>query len=239
MIISENRFPLFRIMLFPDHAPGRDRGHQQRDQDVIAGQRQAQKAPLHFVAADDLLGIEARQQVTSAAEISNRPGAIGRSLPKSPFDAGMIGAEHGIAERQGSKKHQPRNQHPAWGIPGGGERDQRAERDRQVIGIALFEAERTGADIQHQLKVPGARQRRSRNSRDRQRHRQRGVGGAARMRLAGGGVKCHIDLPYPEASYPARPVLSRRARSHWSVFGSVFGSVLAVRRPGRTLQYAG
>ena len=187
--------PLFRSSSFPDDAPGRDRGHRQRDQHAIAGERQAQKAPLHLVAADHLLGIEARQQVAGAAEISDRSGAIGRSLPELPFDAGMIGAEHGVAECRGSKKRKARDHHSARRIPCRGERDQRAERDRQVIGVALLEAERTGADIQHQLKEPRARQRRRRNDRDCQRRGQRGVRGGVCMRLAGGGVECHIRLP--------------------------------------------
>ena len=35
-------------------APQRDRGHQQRDQHVVAGEREAEEAPLHLVAADHL-----------------------------------------------------------------------------------------------------------------------------------------------------------------------------------------
>ncbi len=64
-------------------------------------------------------------------------------------------------------------------VPRGGERDEDAERQRQVIGVALLQAERTGPDIQHQLEEPGARQRRRRDDRDRERGKQRGVGGDA------------------------------------------------------------
>src|SRR5881396_2803549 len=49
------------------------------------------------------------------------------------------------------------------GAPRSRKRDEKTEREGQIIGIALFEAERTGADIQHQLEEPGARQRRRRN----------------------------------------------------------------------------
>ena len=129
----------------------------------------------------------------------------------------MIGAEHGVAECRGSKKRKARDQHPARRIPCRGERDQRAERDRQVIGVALLEAERTGADIQHQLKEPRARQRRRRNDRDCQRRGQRGVAGVGRMRGAGGGVNCHVGLPWLKASYPGGPTLSRWPRSNSSV----------------------
>jgi len=37
-----------------------------------------------------------------------------------------------------------------------GERQQRRERNGEVIGVALFETQRTGPDVQHQLEEPGA-----------------------------------------------------------------------------------
>ena len=87
----------------------------QRDQHVVAGERQAEKAPLHFVAADHLHGVEPLQQIAGAAEISDRAGAIGRPLPKAPFDAGVIGAEPGIAERGQRENGKPRAAAPARG----------------------------------------------------------------------------------------------------------------------------
>src|SRR6267142_5246898 len=57
-------------------APCGDRGHQERDQKIVAGQRQAEEAPLHFVAADHLHAVETLQQIAGAAEISDWPGAI-------------------------------------------------------------------------------------------------------------------------------------------------------------------
>ena len=62
-----------------------------------------------------------------------------------------------------------------------------AERQRQIIGVALFEAERTRADVQNQLEEPGARQRIRRNERNRQRRDQRGIGRKARRQRMGGG----------------------------------------------------
>src|SRR6202022_4070026 len=112
-----------------DDSPRRNRGHQQRDQHIVAGQRQAEKAPLHFVAADHFYRVEALQQVSGAAEIADRAGAVGRPLPKMPFDAGVIGAEPGIAECGGCENCEARDQHRARGIPRRGERHQRAERD--------------------------------------------------------------------------------------------------------------
>ena len=57
------------------------------------------------------------------------------------------------------------------------------ERQGQIIGIALFEAERTGPDIQHQLEEPGARQRRGGYGRNRQRRHRHRIGGKARVGL--------------------------------------------------------
>ena len=89
-----------------DDSPQSQRRHQQRDQHIVAGERQAEKSPLHFVAADHLDGVEALQQGAGAAEIADRPGAIGRPLEEMPFDAGMVGAEPGIAERRQRQQHQ-------------------------------------------------------------------------------------------------------------------------------------
>ena len=100
LIESEPNENALRALGGPGDAPGRDRGHQQRDQHVVAGERQAEEAPLHLVAADHFHRVEPLQQIAGAAEIADRPGAIGRPLPKPPFDAGVIGAEPGIAERR-------------------------------------------------------------------------------------------------------------------------------------------
>ena len=61
-----------------DEAPRRDRGHQQRDQHVVAGERQAEESPLHLVAADHFHRIEPLQEIAGAAEIADRAGAFGR-----------------------------------------------------------------------------------------------------------------------------------------------------------------
>jgi hypothetical protein len=175
-------------------APCRNRGHQKRDQHVVAGQREAEKTPLHFIAADHLDGVETLQQAAGAAEIPDRPCAFGRPLPKPPFDAGVIGPEPGIAERGEREDGEAEIEHRARRVFRRGQRNKHAERDRQIVGVALLEAERTGADIQHQLKEPRARQRRRGNDRDRQRCSEHGVGIAARMRPVCGGVKRHIGL---------------------------------------------
>ena len=184
----------FRLGAPLDDAPGRDRGHQERDQHIVAGQRQAEKPPLHLVAAHHLHGVETLQQVAGAAEIADRAGAFGRPLPEPPFDAGVIGGEPGIAERRQREDGEARSERGARRIPRRGERDQRAKRDHQIIGIALLEAERTGADIQHQLEEPRPRQRRGRDRRDRERRRQRRVAVAARMRGVCDGVRRHDHL---------------------------------------------
>src|SRR5438445_271405 len=128
-------------------APSRDRGHQQRDQEIVAGQRQAEEAPLHFVAADYPHGVETLQQIAGAAEISNGAGAIGRPLPKTPFDAGVIGPQPGTGEAGSGENGEAGIKHRARRASRRGKRRQDAERHRQVIGVALLEAERTGTDV--------------------------------------------------------------------------------------------
>ena len=188
----------------------RDHRHQQRDQHVVAGEREAEEAPLHLVAADHLDGVEPLQQLAGAAEIDDRPGAIGRALPELPFDAGVIAAEPGIGERCEQQARQTRPARPAAAPRARRQTPPRsAERQGQIIGVALFEAERTGPDIQHELEEPGARQRRGRDGRNRQRRNGRRIGGKARRRRMGGG-RCHGQSPEHRSMLKqATAVLSR------------------------------
>jgi membrane AbrB-like protein len=151
----------------PGHAPRRNRGHQQRDQHIVTGERQAEEAPLHLVATHDFDLVEALQKAAGAAEISDRPGAIGRSLPKPPFDAGVISTERGVDERRQRQDRKARQQKRPRRALRRCERKERRERHGKIIGVALLEAEWTGQDFQHQLEEPGARQGRCRNDRDR------------------------------------------------------------------------
>jgi hypothetical protein len=80
----------------------------------------------------------------------------------------VIGAEHGVGERGQREDSEPCNQKRTRGVLAGGERGQRRERDCEVIGIALLEAERTGLKAEHQLEIPGARDRRRRDDQNRQ-----------------------------------------------------------------------
>ncbi|MGY4433252.1 hypothetical protein ACVWWO_005729 [Bradyrhizobium sp. F1.13.1] len=149
----------------------------ERDQHVVAGQRETEEAPLHLVAANHLHGVEPRQQVGGAAEIDDGTGAVGRSLPKAPFDAGMIGAEPGIGEARQHKDRKARDQQRPRRTAPRRECDEQAEGDREVIGVALLQAERTGHDPEHQLEEPGARDRGGRNQGHSERGSQSRAGG--------------------------------------------------------------
>src|SRR5436190_9550865 len=103
------RFPRCDSALRRRHkTPQRDHRHQERDQHIVAGEREAEKTPLHLVAADHLYSVEALQQIAGAAEIEDRAGAIGRPLPELPFDAGVIAAEIGVAEGRDQENHKRR-----------------------------------------------------------------------------------------------------------------------------------
>src|SRR5215468_6243042 len=64
-------------------APGRDRGERERNQHVVSGERQAEKAPCGLVAAYDREIGEGRQEVAAGRQIGQRPGAFLR--PRPPF----------------------------------------------------------------------------------------------------------------------------------------------------------
>ena len=101
------------------------------------------------------------------------------------------------------------------GAPSGSrEGDQEAERHRQIIGVALLQAERTGPDIQHQLKEPRPRQRRGGNDRDRQRRRQRRIAGRAQTRGICGGIERHGPNSLRFDKRPIPPDRQCRAASH-------------------------
>src|SRR5260370_26567410 len=127
-----------RAMSLPQrtpNAPRRDRGNQQRDQHVVAGEQDAEKTPLHFVATDQFDGVETLQQVAGAAEIADRASAIGRPLPEMPLDAGVIGAEPGVAERGEREDGEARYDSGAPLVLCRSGREQRAERDRPIRGL--------------------------------------------------------------------------------------------------------
>ena len=67
------------------------------------------------------------------------------------------------------------------------------QRHREIIGIALLQAERARPDVEHELEEPGARERRRRDDRNRQRRKRRGIGGDALLRRMGRGER-HFPL---------------------------------------------
>src|SRR6266702_4846876 len=95
----------------------------------------------------------------------------------------MVGAEAGIGERRQREDREPRKQQRPRRAAPRRKRGERTERDREIIGVALLEAERTGQDLQDELEEPGARDRRRRDQGDGQRGGQRG---AARSRFKRG-----------------------------------------------------
>src|SRR6185312_14016931 len=72
--------------------------HQQRDQAVVTGERDAEQTPRRLVARHDMDGIELVENRATRSEVPHRPGAVGRARPKAPFDACVIGAERGPAQ---------------------------------------------------------------------------------------------------------------------------------------------
>ena len=119
---------------------------------------QSTTPPLATFVNNSANGATSLQQATGLAEIDHRTRTVRWTLPECPFDAGVITAEHRIGERRQRQHNEAGHNQAARHVPGGGNRQQHRQRDREIIGIALFEAERAWPDIQYQLEEPGPRQ---------------------------------------------------------------------------------
>src|SRR5438105_3354549 len=86
------------------------------------------------------------QAFARAAEVSNGAGAVGRPLSEPPCGAGVKGPQPGTGEGGSGENDEAGIKHRARRASRRGKRRQGAERHRQVIGVALLEAERTGTD---------------------------------------------------------------------------------------------
>src|ERR1700722_14418288 len=132
----------------------------QRDQDVIAGERNAEKAPCRLIAGYDMDGVQLIEQRSAAVEMDERPRAIARPVPEAPFDAGVIGAERRAAQRADKQRDQAGGDEQARRLRPRGQRQQERKRDDNIIRDALDEAEMAGLVAEHELEIPGARKRR-------------------------------------------------------------------------------
>src|SRR5260370_3532926 len=120
----------------------RNECERERNERVVARERQTEEAPGGIVAAHHIERFELVQKPARRAEIAERARAFLRTRPPFPFDAGMIDAEPGVpehAERDGDER---REQHLARGADVIADEHHERERDREVIGVALLEAER-------------------------------------------------------------------------------------------------
>src|SRR5262245_20480046 len=79
-------------------APRRDRGERKRNQHVIPGERQAEKAPRGLVAAHEGEIGEGGQKVAAGRKIGQRPGALLRARPPFPLDAGVKQRKPGVEQ---------------------------------------------------------------------------------------------------------------------------------------------
>ena len=128
-------------------APRGHHCHQQRDQHVVAGEREAEEAPLHLVAADHFHACRAAAAACRRCR-DCRPGRCNRSAPartsirrrrdsrRARHWPSAASSEHGKAGQQRPAAARPRAAANATS---------ERERHRQIIGVALLEAERTGA----------------------------------------------------------------------------------------------
>src|SRR5262245_17600800 len=79
-------------------APERHRGEAERDQHIVAGEREAEETPRRLVAAHQRGGLHLLEQAAGGAEARDLAGAVRRASPPLPLDAGVIDAEPGVPE---------------------------------------------------------------------------------------------------------------------------------------------
>src|SRR5262249_5656998 len=137
------------------------------------------------------------------AEIAERARAFLRARPPFPFDAGMINAEARVPEHAERDGDEGREQHLARGADLIAHEHHERERDREVIGVALLEAERAGLQAQPALEDPSAQDGRRADPRDRDRRRRhRARPDHADRYLAHAGVVCSRSLLSPSTCAP-------------------------------------
>jgi hypothetical protein len=160
-----------------NEAESRDRRQQQRDQNVIAGERNAEKTPRRDVALHDVDRLQLAQERTAGRETAQGPGAVGRTGPQVPFDAGVVAAEHDIADGGDEDDDKADHEQRCRRAAGRRDRHQQREWDDDVIGDALLEAKRAGRQSDDELEIPRAGKRGAGDREDRERRRGGRLGG--------------------------------------------------------------
>src|SRR5262245_7236535 len=149
----------------------RNECERERNERVVASKRETKKAPSGIVAAHHIERLELVAEPARRAEIAERSRAFPRTRPPFPFDAGMIDAEACVpehAERDGDERGE---QHLARGADVIADEHHERERDREVIGVALLEAERARLQAEAVLQDQGAQDGHRADRRDRDRRR--------------------------------------------------------------------
>ena len=151
--------------------PGGDGREQQRDEHVVAGEREPEEAPGRLVAAHHRDRLELLEKSAGGAKAFELARAFLRARPPFPFDAGMIDAEPRVPEHAQRDGDERGDQHLALGADVVAEHHHDRERDREIIGVALLEAERARLESQPVLEEPGAQDGDRADRRDRGRRR--------------------------------------------------------------------
>src|SRR5262249_2795127 len=128
----------------------------ERNERVVARERQTQKTPGGLVAAHQGDRFELVEKPARRAEIAERARAFLRPRPPFPSDAGMINAEAGVPEHAERDGDEGRDQDLARGTDLIAHEHRERERDREVIGVALLEAKRARLQAQPILQDQGA-----------------------------------------------------------------------------------
>src|SRR5262249_4964226 len=117
------------------------------------------------------------------------------------FDAGMIDAEAGVIKHAERDRDERGEEHLARGADMIAEQHHHRERNSEVIGVALLEAERAWLEAEGVLEEPGAENGRGASNRDcNRRRRDRPRADHVDADLAHGGASCLTRDPYNDAA---------------------------------------
>jgi hypothetical protein len=130
---------------------------------------------LHLVAAYHHGPLDLPEKIpTRGAEVGDLARAVGRAGPPSPLDAGVIDADPGARQQRDDERRQSNRDQGAGRAFRGGKGDDGRKRRGDVMGNALFEAERARLNMQHVLEEIGPEEHCGRTRGDDGRGRDRG-----------------------------------------------------------------
>ena len=166
--------------------------------------------PRRVGAAWRVLPLAERREDVGCAAGRTRRRARGRTFPQAPFDAGVVGGEPGVVEHQARGHREQEHDEQPVGLPPERRDQQDPDRDGEVVGRALLQAECAGLVAAEMLEAERRSDDRDRAEREDERDQPwpDGAPGRARTSTPGGNViLSHACLPIPPQGPVGRSLL--------------------------------